>query len=164
MKGPIKFKAWIPDIKCMYQVKSIDTAPEDGKIQRVVVWEHPSLQSAIIKNKIGTYNIKSDNGDEIDILQYIGVKDIDGIEVYQGDVLKIWHKNKPEETLNGLVWKFDGDYPAFDIYIKSERNDKGFEAFSDEFNGLSLTDFRIKIIGNNYEQPELLSLNPKFIY
>lgn len=67
----IKLKAWIPDIQRMYQVMSIDIEPQNGRQKYVTVWEHPSLESAIIKNKVGRFRL----GDGVEIVQYTGIKD-----------------------------------------------------------------------------------------
>lgn len=71
------------------------------------------------------------HGGGMKLMQYTGLKDKNGVEIYEGDVVK----NK------------DGD-----IYdIKFEFNN---------FNGRYMVDeWQLEIIGNIYESPELLSTN-----
>ena len=64
------------------------------------------------------------------IMQYTGLKDKNGIDIYEGDIIKNW------DTI--YIVKYE-------IYD----NMQGFSIDSDDFN--------LEIIGNIYENPELLT-------
>lgn len=76
------------------------------------------------------------------VMQYTGLKDKNGKEIYEGDII---------QTRKGVYWeiifsRIDGKY----IYIR-------------EISSFGLTDRQaslIKIVGNIYENPELISSSP----
>lgn len=73
--------------------------------------------------------------------QYIGLKDIEGKEIYEGDILE-----EDEGYYFEVVW--DNKYAKFKLQWRT----KAFQ-FPEWNRGI-----KMKIIGNIYENPELLSL------
>ena len=136
----IKFRAWIPDIERIYQVMNIDVDPQDGRQKRVLVWEHPCVKSAIIKNKVARFRL--DPG--VKIMQYTGLKDKNGKEIYEGDLIEL-HKNK-----NGCCQVvFENSYVGG--WVLTEPKNKGSRL------SLGARDpSEIEVIGNIYENPELI--------
>lgn len=104
---------------------------------------------------IDRYNVTDDEGNdtyqevfkavEADIMQYIGLKDKNGKEIYEGDIVE-YEIDSPGlgEYFKGVVEFYNGFY-----YIKSKRTDNIMDLTDYETNNLT-------IIGNIYENPELL--------
>ena len=83
--------------------------------------------------------------DRIEILQYTGLKDKNGKEIYEGDILKT------EFCLKGLVFYDDGGFK-----LTSERGGVLNKKIFDELNNDLIKLNELKVIGNKYETPKLL--------
>lgn len=90
--------------------------------------------------------------DETDgiLMQYTGLKDVNGKEIYEGDIVRyidsLYHK-----TIHQIIWN---DYYACFSYKPYKFIDNG----GDDDATLSYTR-KFEIIGNIYENPELLDPN-----
>ena len=114
----IKFRAWNPQLKLMYA--------------KVLVGSQGAVKS-ISGDTVCYYN---DN--EIRIMQYTGLKDKNGKEIYEGDIL----------SLDGEIW------------CSVDWSDGGFHIMASETQGKSPLiqerSKRFEVIGNIYENPDLL--------
>lgn len=90
--------------------------------------------------------------EDIVVTQYTGLKDEKGKEIYEGDIVHVVHEDGYEVVSQvewGLTSKWFGTYPAFAIAeLESEMN-----SFSEIFDTGQYT---IEVIGNIFENPELL--------
>lgn len=88
------------------------------------------------------------HNDDYVLMQYTGLKDKNGVEIYEGDIANI--------TL-GLIEK--GGYTERGVMKWNEKKAQfGFECKDSLFNhALESPDFKIEIIGNIHENPELIS-------
>lgn len=119
-----------------------------------------------------------DKDDEYILMQYTGLKDRNGKEIYEGDIVKItWNpEDHPEETSSEmLIGEFIG-YIEFNPFLgvhvipgffeepvqilvtlvvgqrQPRRQEDGFQMLTEYI----IKNYRIEIIGNIYQNPELL--------
>ncbi|QWF35104.1 YopX family protein [Latilactobacillus curvatus] len=87
--------------------------------------------------------------DEIELIQYTGLKDMNGVEIYEGDIVNVtWQRDDVEGENYAIAYDPNNDgYSAFD-----------FVDWYEDMNGLSCAyiDGQITVIGNRFENPELL--------
>lgn len=88
----------------------------------------------------GVSNTPYRNIDPETIMQYTELKDKNGVEIYEGDIVLF-----NEETYE-VKW-FDGAY-----VIKSKNSIRGITLLVNSYSEA----YRLKVIGNIYENPELL--------
>ena len=118
----IKFRAWDKENKKMMKVSSLSS--ENKEI-------------AVREN--GTYHFfRMQN---LELMQYIGVKDKNNKEIYEGDIYHVGDKN-----IRYLVVWFDSGF-------------EGKQLRSTSYIGLKSWAKDIEILGNIYENPELLEKN-----
>ena len=97
------------------------------------------------------------------LMQYTGLKDKDGVDIYEGDIVKILYTDWPsqldshpelshEEYLDSIaltrvvIWSVQGFYVSHKVDGYAESMEPGTRGY-------------IKVIGNIYENPELLEAN-----
>jgi uncharacterized phage protein (TIGR01671 family) len=112
----IKFRAWHRDAKEMLY-------PENNRQDYVFYWEH--------------------EGQPVEIMQFTGLKDKNGKEIYEGDIVSCAGNN----SMFGEVVFIDGSFK----YINSGESNKDHNR--GEYISLYNGD---KVIGNIYENPKLL--------
>ncbi len=86
--------------------------------------------------------------DDYIFMQYTGLKDKNGKEIYEGDILNcfnVWD----EYSVNGKL-KWCGYYPAFDVITKNGGH------LEEDCHCFTSDQWEFEIIGNIYENPELL--------
>ena len=103
------------------------------------------LQTELIQDGMDGYTFLED-GDLV-IMQYTGLKDIEGQEIYEGDIVE------GEIIFQGRTMEIKGRIGYNHCrYVVLEYNCLLYE-FSNQFDGKGKY---IKIIGNKYENPKLL--------
>lgn len=125
MNREIKFRAWDKKGKEMFSVARIDIA--DGSCYR-----HLFAGECY------------DYWNNVELMQYTGIKDYEGKEIYEGDILKCkLHNGEYENYL--IAWS--KEYAEFEALNRDKSN----------FICASIWN-QFKIIGNIYENPELLEV------
>ena len=95
--------------------------------------------------------------DNVILMQYIGVKDSKGTEIYDGDIVRVYtyiDEDEPkfnEFTIHKVFWG-GMKYPAFELFPNLGDDSNGFSSIlcGDYFEAL-------EVIGNIHETPELLT-------
>lgn len=121
MNRPIKFRAW------------------DKENKRMVFWSHHHA----IDMHDGRFVDHRDGSDwDVDLMQYTGLKDKAGREIYEGDILESWSR---DTRLRGVMqW-----HPGKAMF--------GMEAIAEDgWPDHIVLSSKPEIIGNIYENPELL--------
>ena len=97
-------------------------------------------------------------------LFWTGLKDIEGTEIYQGDILHIWAEyDKGKRIYDGGNWEVYWRNDRWHLKRGEEQYDNGDYYQGDECPWPDIDDWkpsengsRIKVIGNIFENPELL--------
>lgn len=141
MKKTIKFRAWTDTGTTKYFVHF--SLMGEGNDRDMFVEDEPDETGGCLT---------AFKEDVVDIQQYTGLKDKNGKEIYEGDIVE-WPNDEYEdrEVIAGEGWvKFNPKYHRFDIGWMSE--------LDAEFQGTRELLPRVapSVIGNIYENPELL--------
>lgn len=126
MKREIKFRAWDKENGCWASIDSVALCA-DGSVAYLLPEEDdmpPYLE------------------EDVEIMQYTGLKDNNGREVYEGDVLDIGLQNQGGKPVVAPV--------SYEKYIAGYVLDNGGDGIWQRL------DEDCEVIGNIYENPELL--------
>lgn len=117
----IKFRCWNKEHKKMYE-------QQDPYV----------IQAVIFGN---------DYNGVVEVMQYIGLKDKNGKEIYEGDILKLFN----DEIGSDIPCNFIGEVEYYESgFFVDNHKDYGCPVFQEIAEWL--------IIGNIYENPELLNI------
>lgn len=139
----IKFRAYSPRYKEMCEVNVLDTS--DDLV--IVCWSHKSDSNFISNNIENSFRGISEDSDEdkdLILMQYTGLRDRDGNEIFEEDLIKFSGDN----LIYQVVWTM-GAFQAVPIEPSLQ-----FLSSSQKWKGVGYTDSCV--IGNIYENPELL--------
>lgn len=87
--------------------------------------------------------------EDFDLMQYTGLKDINNVEIYEGDIVKLY-KEKGNFKDIGVV-KFDKNKASF---VLETQDDYGYLSYDISYYNYHKVYY--KVIGNIYENKELL--------
>lgn len=127
----IKFRAWDKLRKRMSEVDRI----------------YIDTGGAQLRDDFGLYWRKIN---DVILEQYTGLKDKNGTEIYEGDIVRVKHSDWIEPTIHVVKWCGDEKYPAFNLRPELDEtvNNLALVAQSDFFS--------IKVVDNIHENPELM--------
>lgn len=138
-----KFRAWIPEINKMeYDIQDVYDGSNGMLYKGDFFGDYYNFQHVL-------------ENEDIIIMQSTALKDKNGKLIYEGDLAKVYDETIEAERLLSVVW--DNEKCGFDIH-QYESNDPIF-CYMEEFMGSYEVDHELQsleIIGNIYENPELL--------
>ena len=129
-------------------------------------WSHDTMwrvMSLELDDKFGIYNTRNDvllrkEEDESDdfrewtknlkLMQYTGLKDKNGVDIYEGDIVAMFGNTQRSE----VVW----DLGAWMIYLVESGTQEG-ESLDLLFNHTGICE----VVGNTYDNPKLLTKGGK---
>lgn len=137
-----KFRAWDKENKCMVYQEDMN-----GQMINKPYWF--SLSECEVELLKFDEEYKAYCRINADIMQYTGLKDKKGIEIYEGDIVEFIHSGEKHTSeiyykeLEGFHFKFNYEDYVYDFSISD----------------LKFPHRNVKIIGNIYEDSELLGGN-----
>ncbi len=145
MREP-KFRAWDIQAKKMYDVVSIAWRPfNDGKLEVYVI--------DIDGKNIG-WLVNDESNHQFEIVQYTGYEYENGVEVYEGDIIEVeLDANRAFSDGKPDVFRLVVTYEEFHTHFTGRRIGTN-SPYGIEFGGDAV--IRKEVIGNIYENPELL--------
>ena len=142
----IKFRAWDVENKIMvYPGDKLKISGDEG-------YSHINQPFAI--DLTDDYDVEFRNKKPSIIMQYIGIEDIKGYEIYEGDILK------GHDGFIYRIWRVCGGF-ATNVHVEKFKKDINMDypfplqPLADE-QTVSYFENSCEIIGNIYENPELL--------
>ena len=123
----IKFRAWIKEKKAIFEVILID---------------YVTKKVTYLLERVGhLLNVRNDKFNDIELMQYTGLKDKDNKEIYEGDILF--------ESFGERYYKVVFENGSFKAEFKGD-----FEEYS--FDLIDVVAQGCEVVGNIYENPELM--------
>jgi uncharacterized phage protein (TIGR01671 family) len=92
--------------------------------------------------------------DDIKLMQYTGLKDKNGVEIYEGDILRLFDPRLPEKTKSSEV-TFDRGAFLVDTQMGTLPDRTTLKTLYRELMNREYSD--CEVIGNIYENPELIN-------
>jgi uncharacterized phage protein (TIGR01671 family) len=138
MNREIKFRAWDKEGQEMYDVAMINWEAEE-----IAYTDHPTGYEADALLE------------QVELMQYTGLKDKNGKEIYEGDILKSLSQVFSEENQDALISEvyYHDSYAAFYL-LASNRDFEINEPLAQSIHNYEI----LEVIGNIYENPELLEV------
>ena len=131
MSREIKFRAWLREEKKMVNVETIDFTDK-------------SMQYLEKNEIIDAYLLRRVIFDDIELMQYTGIKDKNGVEIYEGDLVKIL------DNVNETICEVRFEYGGYILKNGDLREEL-----------LYLEERFMEVVGNIYENEELLKSEEK---
>lgn len=129
MNRDIKFRAWVKDRKAIFEV---------------VLINYVTKKVTYLFERVGhLLNIRHDKFNDVELMQYSGLTDMMEKEIYEGDILF--------ESFGERYYKVVFENGSFRAEFEGEFEEHSFDLIDVVAQGC-------KIVGNIYENPELLKV------
>ena len=140
----LKFRAFHKSSKIMFDVVQIDFINK-------FVFSYERIRSM---SKYPYFDTVSYLSSECELMQFTGLKDVDGKDIFEGDVVEVefddYYSNNSFTIDEDSTHKGEIVFEFFGYYIKFP--DMCFMSIND----IADYEFNIKILGNIHQNPELL--------
>lgn len=129
MSRDIKFRAWEKKQRRLFKVLKLE------------------LGARWIVTDQGDNDWLKSVGDDVELMQYTGLKDMEGRDIYEGDVVQ-YYSNDPRGNLGKnrvrvIEWRMSTHHVGWNIGVGRNHNRGDVLKYT-------------KVIGNRFEHPELL--------
>lgn len=133
-----KFRAWLKKEKKMVDVLSIDL-----EAKMIVFYNQEEEYEDIIREASAPFK-------DIELLEYIGLKDKDGNEIYEDDIVHICGFSNID------VVEYDSSYVGFVLKSYCKNGEVLYVEPLSEYTRFASPE--LEVIGNIYDNPELLEM------
>ncbi len=130
MNRKLKFRAWIDETCKGFNADQSCYNENDEFVPSMIYGDKLAFEEYMPINDLLA---------EIPLMQYIGLKDKNGIEIYEGDIVRAISDYYELNFIGEVVFK-----------------DCSFAVKGNVFTGYALMDYEVEILGNIHENPELL--------
>ena len=140
----IKFRAFEHNQKEMIGVDDIQFyRGDDINVDGVELKPRPREEQPIMINTRSVWRIA--DGEDVTLMQYTGLKDRNGVEIYEGDIVGYttnYYGKLRTDNKQTIKWEDDMEHDGFGCPLAT---------------GFLLRGYDWEVIGNIYENPELLT-------
>jgi len=141
----IKFRAWDKINGKIAKVISIDF------VHKKIKETYPEISLERLKGKLD--NFGEIDFQDVEIMQFTGLKDKNGKEIYEGDIVKAGYNEYEECIEEGKDYVIEFIQGA---YCFNEEYPKGLVFDLEDLSIKEDTLIAVEVIGNIYENPELI--------
>ena len=137
----IKFRVWDKISKKIYPVTGIRFTGANGEAHKI------------------SFNEIARDASECVLLQFTGLTDKNGVEIYEGDILAYCHYDDMEYKNENDINRSVVPETAYRTFVKQKGivDTEGHDEYK-LIDWLSNWDYHFKVIGNKFENPELMGV------
>lgn len=149
MSREVKFRIWDKTSNRMLYQDDFERVELDTKNKMVSLVRSETIESS--------YVLDYEDGIEAEIMQYTGFKDVKGKEIYEGDILHVTKVSMcGVDKYNVAEYNTDVKWEDGAFVIKGDADVECYDTWLAAYNNPDSPQIEIEVIGNIYENPELL--------
>lgn len=141
----IKFRGYDTELEEMTYFNSDDYILQYGDILRQFIDDYDEFGNP-------EFNYESVK-DKVELMQYTNLKDKNGVEIYEGDIIQHLYENCDKSDYYKVEW----DDEELRFCFRNVGNIAAYIALEDMYSD-DTGEYEFKVIGNIYDNPELLEI------